>query len=187
MPNFPRRNRRLIHSNAGPPDQTDPADNLGQLQEIAMTPAQPYPVVSYLIDQLGDWLKQRRQLNELNELDRGEYRRMAHELGLTPSDLDALVRRGVDGASELPQMLRALGFDEAAINKIAPPQMMEMRHACAGCAHKHACHVDLAAKTAAANYEDYCANANEITLMRTKRDHAANYSPTLAELFKKPA
>lgn len=152
-----------------------------------MTPAQPYPVVSYLIDQLGDWLKQRRQLHELGELDRGEYRRMAQELGLTPGDLDALVRRGVDGASELPQMLRALGFDEAAINKIAPPQMMEMRHACAGCLHKQACHVDLATKTAALHYEDYCANANEITLMRAKRDRIADYSPTLAELFKKPA
>lgn len=152
-----------------------------------MTPAQPYPVVSYLIDQLGGWIKQRRQLHELGELDSGEFSRMAQELGLAPGDLVALVRRGVDGASELPQMLRALGFDEASIDKIAPPQLMEMRHACAGCAHKHACHVDLAAKTAAANYENYCANANEITLMRTKRDRAADYSPTLAEIFKKPA
>ncbi len=152
-----------------------------------MTPAHPYPVVSYLIDQFGDWLKQRRQLHELGELDRSEFSRMAHELGLAPGDLELLVRRGVDGASELPQMLRALGFDDAAIKRIAPPQMMEMRHACAGCTHKQACHTDLAAKTAAANYEDYCANANEITLMRARRDRGANYSPTLAELFKKPA
>lgn len=152
-----------------------------------MTQAQPYPVVSYLIDRLGDLLKQRRQLNELAELDRGEFSRMAHEIGLTPGDLQALVRRGVDGASELPQMLRALGFDETAISKIAPPQMMEMRHACTGCAHKQACHIDLAAKSAAATYEDYCANANEITLMRARRDREANYSPTLAKLPEKPA
>jgi hypothetical protein len=152
-----------------------------------MTHAQPYPVISYLIDQLGDWLRQRRQLHELGDLDRSEFSRMAHELGLAPGDLEALVRRGVDGASELPQMLRALGFDDAAISKIAPPQMMELRHACAGCAHKHACHTDLAARTAAANYEDYCANANEITLMRARRDRGANYSPTSAELLEKPA
>jgi hypothetical protein len=149
-----------------------------------MTPAQPYPVVSYLIGQLGDWLQQRRRLIELAELDPGEYRRMAHELGLTAADLDALVRRGVDGAEELPQMLRAIGFDQEAINKISPPRMIEMRHACAGCTHKRTCQANLAAKTAAAHYEDYCANANEITLMR---DHGANYSPTLAELPKKPA
>lgn len=152
-----------------------------------MTPAHPYPVVSYLIEQFGDWLKQRRQLNELSELDRGEFTRMAHELGLAPGDLDTLVRRGVDGATELPQMLRALGFDDAAIKKIAPPQMVEMRHACAGCAHKRACHADLTAKTAAATYEDYCANANELTLMRAERDREANYSPALAELLEKPA
>ncbi|WP_211911999.1 DUF6455 family protein [Tardiphaga alba] len=152
-----------------------------------MTTAQQYPVVSYLIDQFGAWVQQRRQLNELSGLDHGEFTRMAHELGLAPGDLTDLVRRGVDGAEELPQMLRALGFTEEAITRIAPPQMMEMRHACAGCTHKQACHVDLAAKTAAAHYEDYCANANELTLMRTKRDRAANYSPTLAELFKRPA
>lgn len=149
-----------------------------------MTPVQPYPVVSYLIDQLGDWIQKRRRIAELGELDPDEYHRMAHELGLTAADLDALVRRGVDGAEELPQMLRALGFDEEAINKIAPPQMMEMRHACAGCTHKRTCHANLATKTAAAHYEDYCANANEITLMR---DHGVNYSPTLAELLEKPA
>lgn len=151
-----------------------------------MTPAQPYPVVSYLIDQFSDWLKQRRRLHELGELDRGEFSRMAHELGLAPGDLEALVRRGVDGAEELPRMPPVLGFDEAAIKKIAPPQMSQMRHACAGYAHKRPCHVDLAANTAAANYEDYCANANEITLMRAKRNGEANYSPTPAELLKKP-
>lgn len=152
-----------------------------------MTPAQPYPLVSYLIDRFGAWLEQRRQLAELGELDHGEFSRMAHELGLTPGGLDDLIRRGIDGAEELPQMLRTLGFDEKAIDKIAPPQMMEMRHACAGCAHKHACHLDLAARTAAAKYEDYCANANEITLMRAKRNRAEDYSPTLAELLEKPA
>ena len=152
-----------------------------------MTPAQPYPVVSYLIGQFGEWLRQRRQLQELGELDRSEFSRMAHELGLAPGDLEALVRRGVEGAEELPQMLRALGFDEKAITAIAPPKMAEMRHACAGCAHKRACHVGLAANTSATHYEDYCANANDITLMRAKRDRTANYSPTSAELFKKPA
>ncbi|WP_371421870.1 DUF6455 family protein [Tardiphaga sp.] len=130
-----------------------------------MTSVQPYPLVSNFIERLGDWLIQRRQLNELGALDSGEFKRMAHELGLAPSDLDTIVRKGVTGAEELPRMLRALGFDEAAIARIQPPHMMEMRHACASCAHKRACGTHLAAKTAAANYENYCANANDITLL----------------------
>jgi uncharacterized protein YjiS (DUF1127 family) len=130
-----------------------------------MTSVQPYPVVSNLIERFGDWIQQRRQLNELSQLDSSEFRRMAHELGLAPSDLDTIVRKGVNSAEELPQMLRALGFKEADIAKIQPPHMMEMRHACAGCAHKRACGADLAAKTAASNYENYCANANDITLL----------------------
>lgn len=130
-----------------------------------MPTAQPYPVVGHLIDRLGHWINQRRQLAELSELDSGEFRRMAHELGLAPGDLDTLVRKGVDGAQELPQMLRALGFDQAAIDRIQPPQMMEMRHACAGCKHKRTCQGDLAAHTAPAHYENYCANTNDIALL----------------------
>ncbi len=130
-----------------------------------MTSTQPYPVVSSLIDRLGHWIKQRRELNELNHLDSGEFERMAHELGLTSGDLDALVRKGAQGAEELPELLRALGFDEAAIARIQPPVLMEMRHSCAECTHKRACRSDLAANTAAANYENYCANANDITLL----------------------
>jgi len=139
-----------------------------------MTSAPSYPVVSYWLDRFSEWLKQSRQLHELGQLDRGEYSRMAHELGLAPSDLERLVRRGVDGAEELPQMLRALGFDETAINRIAPPLLMEMRHACTGCGHKNDCHAHLAAKTAAAHYEEFCANANDSTLMRARQDRGTH-------------
>lgn len=135
-----------------------------------MTSTQPYPVVSNLIDRLCHWIKQRRELNELNHLDSGEFKRMAHELGLTSGDLDTLVRKGAQGAEELPELLRALGFDEAAIARIQPPVLMEMRHACADCAHKRACRSDLAAHTAAANYENYCANANDIALLSMSRE-----------------
>jgi uncharacterized protein YjiS (DUF1127 family) len=158
----------LIQRNATNPGDADPPHSLF-VAESAVPQTQPYPIVSSLIDRLGHWIKQRRELHELSELDSGEFRRMAQELGLAPGDLDMLVRKGVSGAEELPQMLRALGFDEAAIARIQPPQMMEMRHACAGCAHKRACGVDLAARTAAANFENYCANANDITLLAQAR------------------
>lgn len=135
-----------------------------------MTTHQPYPIVSNLIERFGDWLIQQRQLHELGALDPAEFRRMSHELGLAPNDLDALVRRGVHGAEELPQMLRALGFEEAAIARIAPPQMLEMRHACAGCAHKAACQQDLKAHTAPAHYQSYCANADDLAVLAQARE-----------------
>lgn len=133
-----------------------------------MTMSRSFPVVGHLFDRYGSWRQRRRQLIELDGLDPHEYRRMALELGVAPDDLDALVRRGTDGAEELPQMLGALGFDDGAIASVAPPRMMEMRHACAGCAHKKACRADLAAHTAPAHFEDYCANANELTLLASK-------------------
>ena len=38
-------------------DPIGPTLQVTQQQEIVMTPAQPYPVVNYLIDQFSDWLK----------------------------------------------------------------------------------------------------------------------------------
>jgi hypothetical protein len=151
-----------------------------------MTSVHPYPLVSNLIERLGDWLIQRRQLNELGALDSGEFRRMAHELGLAPSDLDTIVRKGVNGAEELPQMLRALGFDEAAIARIQPPDMMEMRHACASCAHKRGLR-------RRSRGQDSGGELREL-LRQCQRHYAAgpgyygvDYSPTSPEMLEKPA
>ncbi len=53
-----------------------------------MTTAQTasYPFVTKVIDLFGDWLRQRRQLNELIkfEADPGELERIAREFGVTP-------------------------------------------------------------------------------------------------------
>lgn len=135
-----------------------------------MTPQQPYPLVSQLIERFGDWLTRQRQLHELGALDAAEFKRMSRELGIAPDDLDALVRRGVRGSEELPRMLRALGFDEAAIAQIQAPQLLEMRHACAGCAHKTDCNRDLAARTAPQSYQSYCANAGDIAHLSAARE-----------------
>src|ERR1700686_1708308 len=43
----------------------------------------------------------------MREFDIGEFARIAHELGVTPDDLDTLVRRGPDAIEELPKLLSA--------------------------------------------------------------------------------
>ena len=46
---------------------------------------EPYPFVTKVIDLFGDWLKQRRELNELTEFaaDPGELERVARELNVS--------------------------------------------------------------------------------------------------------
>ena len=122
----------------------------------------PYPRVEFLIEGFANWLKHRRELRELRQLDRGEFDRIANDLRVTPDDLDELVRQGPHAADELPRMLKALGIDEAALARAEPLVLRDMERVCAMCHHKRQCDNDLAAGTAAANYENYCLNASTI-------------------------
>jgi hypothetical protein len=69
-----------------------------------------YPVVSHMIDIFGDWLKHRRELREMRQMDAANFGQTAGELRMSSADLEALVRRGPHAADELPKMLTALGI-----------------------------------------------------------------------------
>ena len=115
-----------------------------------------------MIDTFGDWLKHRRELKEMREMDAANFGRIAGELRMSSADLEALVRRGPHAADELPKMLKALGIDQEALVRTEPLVLRDMERVCALCNQKHRCDRDLAAGTAASHYEEYCANAPTI-------------------------
>jgi hypothetical protein len=122
----------------------------------------PYPRVEYLINRFADWLKHRRELNEMRQLDRTDFNRIAADLEVSPGELDELVRRGPHASDELPVMLKALGIDEAALERTQPLVLRDMERVCALCRHKSQCDHDLVAGTAAEHYKGYCPNAPTI-------------------------
>jgi hypothetical protein len=122
----------------------------------------PNPVVSRVIDIFGEWLKHRRGLREMREMDAANLGQIASELRMSSADLEALVRHGPHAADELPKMLTALGIDQDALARTEPLVLRDMERVCALCNHKRQCDRDLAAGTAAAHYEEYCANAPTI-------------------------
>lgn len=122
----------------------------------------PYPQVDRLISGFADWLKHRRELNEMRQLDRVEFDRIASDLRVSPDDLDELVRHGPHAADELPQMLKALGIDENSLAASQPLLLRDMERVCALCDHKRQCDHDLAEGTAAEHYREYCLNAPTI-------------------------
>jgi hypothetical protein len=140
--------------------------------EGAMTTTQhePYPFVTKVIDLFGDWLKQRRELNELMEFaaDPGELERVARELNVTPADLEMLVRQGSQSANEIAYTLTAMGIDETALRRAEPALLRDMEFVCSFCTHKRRCHQELAAGTAATNYVEYCENSDSIDVLRFK-------------------
>jgi hypothetical protein len=122
----------------------------------------PSTVVGRVVDSFGDWLKHRRELREMREMDAANFSQIASELRMTSADLEALVRQGPHAADELPMMLSALGIDQDALARTEPLVLRDMERVCAMCSHKRQCDRDLAAGTAAAHYEEYCANAPTI-------------------------
>ena len=124
-----------------------------------------FPSLGMLVNTFNDWLKHRRELNELRQLNTVEFDRIASELGVSPTDLNELVRQGPHAADELPKMLKVLGIDEEALARTQPLVLRDMERVCALCHSKAQCDRDLAAGTSAEHYEGYCLNAPTIELL----------------------
>src|ERR1700760_3165460 len=107
--------------------------------------SKPYPRVGMLIDTFAAWLKHRRELNEMRQLDRSDFDRIAADLEVSSGDLEELVRRGPHAADELPVLLKALGIDAAALERTQPLVVRDMERVCAMCRHKSQCDGDLVA------------------------------------------
>jgi len=132
----------------------------------------PYPIVDRMIEGFGDWLKHRRELREMREMDDTHFGQIASDLRISAADLEALVRQGPHAADELPKMLRALGIDQAGLARTEPLVLRDMERVCSLCNHKRQCGHELAAGTAAAHYEEYCANASTIDGLGTPVNRA---------------
>ncbi|MFL6837765.1 MAG: DUF6455 family protein [Bradyrhizobium sp.] len=125
------------------------------------TASRPYPIVQDLIESFAAWLKHRRELNEMRQLDRSDFDRIANDLRVSPDDLEELVRHGRH-ADELPKMLDQLGIDEQRLERAQPLLLRDMERVCAVCSHKAQCDRDLLTGTAAENYRGYCGNASTL-------------------------
>ena len=118
--------------------------------------------IEALIGTFSDWLRHRRELNEMRKLDRADFDRIACDLRVSPDALEQLVRNGPHAADELPKLLKTLGIDEATLADTQPFLLRDMERVCAMCEQKRQCDRDLADGTSAERYQDYCANAPTI-------------------------
>ncbi|MBR0717172.1 helix-turn-helix transcriptional regulator [Bradyrhizobium liaoningense] len=133
------------------------------------TETRPYPVVQDLIDSFAGWLKHRRELKEMREMDRFNFDRIASDLRVSPSELEQLVRHGPHAADELPKMLEQLGIDQERLGRTQPLLLRDLERVCALCPDKVKCHRDLAEHSAAEHYQEYCLNAPTLETL----DHTA--------------
>ncbi|MBH5369240.1 hypothetical protein [Bradyrhizobium glycinis] len=135
------------------------------------TATRPYPIVQDLIEFFANWVKHRREINEMRQLDRADFDRIANDLRIAPDDLEELVRHGRHAADELPKMLEQLGISADALGRAQPLLLRDLERVCSLCNHKVQCDRDLADGTAAENYHGYCANASTLETLE-RAEHA---------------
>ncbi|MGY3614379.1 hypothetical protein [Bradyrhizobium sp. USDA 10063] len=125
-------------------------------------------IAGRLIGKVTGWVDRFRDIGEIRSLSAAEACSVAHDLRISPAELEMLVARGPHGADELPKMLSALGIDENAIKREEPGVLHDMRRVCALCIEKSRCNRELEAGTAALHHRDYCANTYTLDSLETK-------------------
>jgi len=122
-----------------------------------------YPLVEAAFKSIADWITRYRSAiglnNEFGICGPDEVMRMAKDIGVTPSQLQELVRRGPDSANLLKNMLIALRVDPKTIADIDPLVMREMKWLCITCNNKKRCEHELAKGTATEHFHEFCPNA----------------------------
>jgi hypothetical protein len=127
-----------------------------------VTQIKTHPIVESAINLFGDWLRHRREMRELREIDNGEFARIARELCVSPAELDTFVRRGPHASDEMRGLLKSFGIDDATLSRTQPLLQRDMIRVCAVCQQKARCDLDLDAGTSAQHYKEYCPNAPSI-------------------------
>lgn len=99
-----------------------------------------------------------RVSNEFDRCSPDEIELMAHDAGVSVSELRQLAERSADSASGLPRMMTALGVDGDEVRTREPQVMRDLERLCSGCQDKGRCERDLANGSAPAHYHEYCPN-----------------------------
>jgi hypothetical protein len=97
-----------------------------------------------------------------------EISRMAGDIGLTPTELRQLVRRGPDAADLLPRRLAALDLDPSEVARHEPQTLHDLERVCTLCHYHHRCARDLAHSVADTAWKDYCPNAATLIALNTE-------------------
>lgn len=129
-----------------------------------------HPIVQGLIKGFVDWLKYRRKMHEIRNLDCRSFDDIVRDLRIASADLDAFVRRGPHAADQLPKVLKALGIEEASLARSETAVLRDMQRVCVLCKRKTQCNDDLEIGVSARDYEDYCLNAPTMNALRQGRE-----------------
>ena len=138
-----------------------------------------YPLVEAALNAIADWVTNYRNAiglkDEFGMCGPDEVMRMAKDIGVTPSQLRELVRKGADSVKLLKGLLAALHVDPKIIADMDPLVMREMQWLCITCNNKKRCQHELAKGTATEHFHEYCPNAISIDELLNQKGQLSSH------------
>jgi len=119
-----------------------------------------------MLEALTLWLGHQRERAAIRRSQHDTFDALAKDLGVSPNELSYLINRAPDPL-QLPDMLKALGIDEAALRRAQPALLRAMEDVCGQCVVLGRCRYALARDAAAGEYEQFCPNAASLTSLRS--------------------
>ncbi len=136
------------------------------------------PVIEVIYNSIADWVSKYRNIfgvdDQLGRCTPDEVKRVAGELGITASELNALARKGPNAADLLLKMLVALRIDPKTLENSDPYVMRDLQRLCTTCGVKNRCEHELGGGTAADHFREFCPNAFTLDALLRARPSVNN-------------
>ncbi len=133
---------------------------------LASSPSKAFSILDLVIAALRDWTRTRRLNLRLDECDNYEVARMAHEVGLTPTELSRMSKFGSDAAKLLLDRMNAMHLNPESLAKSDPSTMRDLQRLCSGCVSKKRCKRDLIGDRYNPAWRQYCPNAGTLDALQ---------------------
>jgi hypothetical protein len=130
------------------------------------------PTPENLTDRLKRWCSATWEaINEaklLASLDDETVKLLAQDNALSEQELRDLIAKGPHAADEMLALMKLLHIDPEEARMEEPAEFREMHVTCAHCGEKTRCRRELADGSAAADFANYCGNAELLDDMRSR-------------------
>jgi len=124
--------------------------------------AAPWPTINGLKQWWRNWRAARSSLSELTCFAEDGVERMAHELGMSASELRALAKRGPDSENLLVRRMAALDLDAKEVAAIELAAFRDLQRVCTMCESRGRCARELARNPSSPSWEEHCPNVETL-------------------------
>jgi hypothetical protein len=122
-----------------------------------------YPLLKSAIEAVVDFFvrsaRRYKATQELRNIGENEVSVIARDLGVSQTELKALVKRDAGFPPLLKNLLSALQINGLALQETNPILLRDMQKVCAFCQNTRRCREELQAGSAEEHFHDYCPNS----------------------------